>query len=104
MYRHGGDWPISLILRCYIAKAPFQKCAPHVLLENEAVFAICSTHIGGAPPPAAVPFFTALFDPSLSLSLKDVKFAVLGLGHAEYAENYCKVRAPPRVASCGRVQ
>ncbi len=67
-----------------------EKCTPNVLLENEAVFAICSTHIGGAPPPAAAPFFAALFDQSLSLSLKDVKFAVLGLGHAEYAENYCK--------------
>jgi sulfite reductase alpha subunit-like flavoprotein len=61
------------------------------LLENEVVFAICSTHIGGAPPPGALPFFKALFDQSLPLSLKNVKFAVLGLGHAEYAENYCKV-------------
>ena len=25
------------------------------------------------------------------MALKDVRFAVLGLGHTEYAENYCKV-------------
>jgi sulfite reductase alpha subunit-like flavoprotein len=85
-----------------------QKCSPHVLLENEVVFAICSTHIGGAPPPGAVPFFDALFDQSLLLSLKDVRFSVLGLGHSEYAEHYCKVMRPctQRVATfvshCGQ--
>jgi hypothetical protein len=71
-----------------------QNCSPHVLLDNEVVFAICSTHIGGAPPPSAVPFFDALFDQSLLLSLKDVRFSVLGLGHSEYEENYCKVMRP----------
>jgi sulfite reductase alpha subunit-like flavoprotein len=75
------------------------------LLENEVVFAICSTHIGGAPPPGAVPFFDALFDQSVPLSLKDVRFSVLGLGHAEYEENYCKVipPRPPPAAACGKV-
>ena len=78
-----------------------QACKPEVLLENEVVFAICSTHIGGAPPPCAAPFFAALFDQSLSLSLKDVRFAVLGLGHTEYAENYCKVNViTVRINSC----
>jgi hypothetical protein len=72
----------------------FQTCSPDTLLENEVVFAICSTHIGGAPPPSAAPFFKALFDQSASFSLKDVRFAVLGLGHSEYAENYCKVCRP----------
>ena len=69
------------------------------------MFAICSTHIGGAPPPGAVPFFDALFDQSVPLSLKDVRFSVLGLGHAEYEENYCKVipPRPPPAAACGKV-
>ncbi len=69
------------------------------MLENEVVFAICSTHIGGAPPPGAVPFFKALFDQSVQFSLKDIRFAVLGLGHSEYEENYCKVSRPPALQS-----
>lgn len=82
--------PCLLLNRSHL----LQKCTPHVLLENEVVFAICSTHIGGAPPPAAVPFFDALFDHNVPLSLKDVRFSVLGLGHSEYEENYCKVMRP----------
>jgi sulfite reductase (NADPH) flavoprotein alpha-component len=62
---------------------------PRSLERERTVVVITSTHGDGAPPEPARRFFEALEGPLAPKSLRELRFAVLGLGDSSY-EHFCR--------------